>query len=50
MTAKAKREITTTSLFAEVAPHRLDAYQICRDDIMLRDHTQGWIARCWPKW
>ncbi|WP_341728382.1 malto-oligosyltrehalose synthase [Brooklawnia sp.] len=43
---KAKREITTTSLYAEV--HRIAslAYQICRDDIMLRDHTQGWIARC----
>jgi len=43
---EAKREITTTSLFAEV--HRIAsmAYQICRDDIMLRDHTQGWIARC----
>ena len=42
----AKREITTTSLLAEV--HRIAelAYQICRDDIMLRDHTQGWIAKC----
>ena len=44
--ATAKREITTTSLFAEV--HRIAslAYQICRDDIMLRDHTQTWITRC----
>ncbi|GAA2183525.1 malto-oligosyltrehalose synthase [Brooklawnia cerclae] len=44
--AQAKREITTTSLIAEV--HRIAAlaYQICRDDIMLRDHTQGWIAKC----
>lgn len=42
----AKREITTTSLIAEV--HRIAtlAYQICSQDIMLRDHTQGWIARC----
>lgn len=46
VTSIAKREITTTSLYAEV--HRIAAlaYQICRDDIMLRDHTQGWIARC----
>lgn len=46
ITSTAKREITTTSLYAEV--HRIAslAYQICRDDIMLRDHTQGWIARC----
>ena len=44
--ATAKREITTSSLLAEV--HRIAdlAYQICRDDIMLRDHTQTWIARC----
>lgn len=44
--ATAKREIVTTSLFAEV--HRIAslAYQICSSDIMLRDHTQGWIARC----
>lgn len=42
----AKREITTTSLYAEV--HRIAAlaYQICSEDIMLRDHTQGWIAKC----
>lgn len=44
--ATAKTEIVTTSLFVEV--HRIAelAYQICREDIMLRDHTQGWIARC----
>ncbi|MDO5535161.1 MAG: malto-oligosyltrehalose synthase [Propionibacteriaceae bacterium] len=43
---EAKREITTTSLFAEV--HRIAslANDICRDDIMLRDHTFGWIRRC----
>jgi len=42
----AKREITTTSLFAEV--HRIAtlAHQICVDDIMLRDHTFEWIRRC----
>ncbi len=44
--ATAKREIVTTSLYAEV--HRIAslAHQICKNDIMLRDHTQGWIARC----
>lgn len=44
--ATAKKEIVTTSLYVEV--HRIAelAYQICREDIMLRDHTQGWIARC----
>lgn len=42
----AKRDITTTSLFAEV--HRIAtlAHQICRDDIMLRDHTFRWIRTC----
>ena len=42
----AKREITTTSLFAEV--HRIAtlAHDICRADIMLRDHTFGWIRAC----
>lgn len=42
----AKREITTTSLFAEV--HRIAtlAHGICRDDIMLRDHTFSWIRAC----
>ena len=42
----AKREIVTTSLLAEV--HRIAtlAYAICRDDIMLRDHTHGWIRAC----
>ena len=42
----AKREIATTSLLAEV--HRLAAlaHAICRDDIMLRDHTIGWIRAC----
>ncbi len=42
----AKREIATTSLFAEV--HRLAtlADAICRDDIMLRDHTFSWIRSC----
>ncbi|NLH69621.1 MAG: malto-oligosyltrehalose synthase [Brooklawnia sp.] len=46
VTANSKSEIVTTSLFAEV--HRIAAlaYQICSDDIMLRDHTQGWIASC----
>lgn len=44
--AAAKREITTSSLFAEV--HRIAtlAYGICRDDIMLRDHTFRWIRDC----
>ena len=44
--ATAKREIITTSLFAEV--HRIAdlAYEICSEDIMLRDHTHGWIAKC----
>lgn len=43
---KAKREITTTSLVAEV--HRIAtlAHEICRDDIVLRDHTLGWIRAC----
>ena len=43
--ATSKAEIVTTSLFAEV--HRITAivYQICSDDIMLRDH-RGWIASC----
>ena len=42
----AKREIVTTSLLAEV--HRIAtlAHAICRDDIMLRDHTFGWIRAC----
>ncbi len=42
----AKREVATTSLFAEV--HRLAtlADAICRDDIMLRDHTFSWIRAC----
>ncbi|MFV0452336.1 MAG: malto-oligosyltrehalose synthase, partial [Propioniciclava sp.] len=42
----AKREITTTSLFAEV--HRIAtlADDICRSDIMLRDHTFSWIREC----
>ncbi|MFV0405316.1 MAG: malto-oligosyltrehalose synthase [Propioniciclava sp.] len=42
----AKREITTSSLFAEV--HRIAtlAYDICRADIMLRDHTFTWIREC----
>ena len=22
------------------------AYDICNEDIMLRDHTHGWIAKC----
>ncbi len=41
-----KREVATTSLFAEV--HRLAtlADDICRDDIMLRDHTFTWIRSC----
>ena len=41
-----KREITTTSLFAEV--HRIAtlADQICREDITLRDHTFRWIRAC----
>lgn len=45
MTAS-KREVATTSLFAEV--HRLAtlADAICRDDIMLRDHTFSWIRAC----
>ncbi len=43
---EAKREITTTSLVAEV--HRIAtlANDICRDDIMLRDHTFSWIRAC----
>ncbi|MDN5572198.1 MAG: malto-oligosyltrehalose synthase, partial [Propionibacteriaceae bacterium] len=42
----AKREIATTSLFAEV--HRIAtlAHDICRADIMLRDHTFTWIRAC----
>lgn len=42
----AKREITLSSLFAEV--HRIAtlAHEICRDDIMLRDHTFRWIRDC----
>lgn len=41
-----KREITSTSLIAEV--HRVAklAYRICRSDIMLRDHTFEWIRAC----
>ncbi len=41
-----KREVATTSLFAEV--HRLAtlADALCRDDIMLRDHTFSWIRAC----
>ncbi|WP_040162301.1 malto-oligosyltrehalose synthase [Nigerium massiliense] len=41
-----KREITTTSLFAEV--HRIATLvnDICRRDIMLRDHTFRWIREC----
>ena len=44
--ARAKREITTTSLFAEV--HRIAklVHAICVDDIYLRDHTFGWIRAC----
>ncbi|WP_232547380.1 malto-oligosyltrehalose synthase [Propioniciclava soli] len=43
---QAKREIATTSLFAEV--HRIAtlAHAICRADIMLRDHTFTWIREC----
>lgn len=43
---QAKREITQTSLVAEV--HRVAklAYNICRSDIMLRDHTFEWIRAC----
>lgn len=42
----AKREITTTSLRAEV--HRIAklAHDICRADIALRDHTFSWIEAC----
>ncbi len=42
----AKREITVTSLYAEV--HRIAtlADAICRADIMLRDHTFTWIRAC----
>ncbi len=41
-----KREITETSLVAEV--HRVAklAYTICKADIMLRDHTLSWIHAC----
>jgi len=42
----AKREITTTSLFAEVHRVATLAHAICRDDIMLRDHTFRWIRDC----
>lgn len=43
---EAKREITTTSLMAEV--HRIAklAHEICRRDIALRDHTFSWIRAC----
>lgn len=41
-----KREITETSLVAEV--HRVAklAYNICKADITLRDHTFSWIHDC----
>lgn len=42
----AKREITTTSLYAEVYRIATLAHAICRADIMLRDHTFNWISRC----
>ncbi len=42
----AKREITTTSLYAEVYRIASLAHAICRADIMLRDHTFNWISRC----
>ncbi len=43
---QAKSEVMNSSLMAEV--HRIAslAYEICSADIMLRDHTQGWIASC----
>lgn len=43
---ESKREITMTSLFAEV--HRIAdlAWSICREDIMLRDHAFRWIRTC----
>ncbi len=43
---RSKREIATTSLFAEV--HRIArlAHDICRADIALRDHTFRWIRGC----
>lgn len=43
---QAKREITTTSLFAEV--HRIAtlADTICREDVYLRDHAFRWIRAC----
>ena len=44
--ADAKREITTTSLYAEVYRIASLAHAICRADIMLRDHTFNWISRC----
>ncbi|MBK8464002.1 MAG: malto-oligosyltrehalose synthase [Nigerium sp.] len=44
--ADAKREITTTSLYAEVYRIAGLAHAICRSDIMLRDHTFNWINRC----
>ena len=43
---KAKREIATGSLHAEVYRIADLAYQICHDDIMLRDHTHSWIQQC----
>ncbi len=43
---EAKREIATGSLMAEVYRIADLAYQICHDDIMLRDHTHSWIQQC----
>ncbi|ETJ97666.1 malto-oligosyltrehalose synthase [Propionimicrobium sp. BV2F7] len=43
---KSKREIATESLHAEVYRIADLAYQICHDDIMLRDHTHSWIQQC----
>lgn len=42
----AKREIATGTLMAEVYRIAELAYQICHDDIMLRDHTHSWIQQC----
>lgn len=43
---QSKREITTTSLFAEVYRIANLVNEICSQDIMLRDHTFRWIRTC----
>ncbi|WP_197671743.1 malto-oligosyltrehalose synthase [Devriesea agamarum] len=42
---QAKKEIVTTSLFAEVDRLTSIACEICQDDIRLRDHTRRHLAR-----